>query len=609
MDLDLVKEIKQRADIVDVISYFLPSVQKKGKGYVAICPFHDDHDPSMQINKDKQIFHCYVCQSGGDVIEFVKKYNKCGFDEAVRKVCEIIGFDDPRLHKQTYEKKIDENLVPVYNCINELQKYYVYALTTEEGQIARNYLDKRHLSAEQTKKFGLGYAFLDGKMTIEYLKAKGFSLKNIENTGIALAQTSGMADNNQGRLIFPIKDASGQVCGFSARKINDDPEAPKYVNSPETVIFTKGNILYNYWQAKQTAKHDGYIYVVEGFMDVFALDSIGITSCVALMSTKLTKQHIDLIRRLGVEVRVCLDGDKPGQTAMMKLMAQLDEAHLPYRLVSLPGEIRDPDEILKQDGEEALQKFVTTLVDPFQFALNYYQNTSPLGTIEDKKKVINHFMPMIASLKDKLIQDDYIYKLADATGFSSGAIRNYLSAFKSHQKPQEEVLTNVNSEINTELDLKKLSKELRRLTLAERTLLDMMFESKEAIAFYEENVKYFTTEVYRTIANFLINQVKESGEINPTDLISEMQASEAKYKDEAISEVSALSVKESKTKLTKESLEEISKVINEERTRIYERKKLEKELEGKTPMEKAKIMAEYYSSKEPISDTPIREDK
>ncbi len=596
-DADLIKEIKQRADIVDVISYYLPSVQKKGKGYVAVCPFHDDHDPSMQISKDKQTFHCFVCQTGGDVIEFVKEYEKCSFNDAILKVCDIIGFDDPRLHKQTYQPKVDENLIPVYNCINELQKYYVYALATEEGQVARDYLAKRHLSDAQAKKFGLGYALKDGKMTIEYLKAKGFSLKNIENTGIALAQTSGMCDNNQGRLIFPIKDANGQVCGFSARKIVEDPDAPKYVNSPETVIFTKGNILYNYWQAKQTAKHDGYIYVVEGFMDVFALDSIGITSCVALMSTKLTKQHIELIRRLGVEVRVCLDGDKPGQTAMMKLMSQLDEAHLPYRLVSLPGEIRDPDEILKQDGEETLQKFVNTLVDPFQFALNYYKNTSPLGTIDDKKKVIKHFMPMIASIREKLVRDDYIYKLADATGFSSGAINNYLRDFMSKRGSNNDSVLNVNADFGSTTDLKSVSKDVRRLTLAERTMLDMMFESKEAIAFYETNIKYFTDEIYRSIANFLIEQVKTNGEIDPSSLITEMELSEVKNKEKVISTVSAITSNESKVKLSKNSLEEISKVINEERTRLYEKKKVSDALEGLTPEERAKIIADYLSKK------------
>ena len=597
IDFDLVKEIKQRADIVDVISYYLSSVQKKGKGYVAVCPFHDDHDPSMQISKDKQTFHCFVCQTGGDVFTFVQKYDKCSFEEAVRKVCDIIGFDDPRLHKQVYQKKIDENLVPVYNCINELQKYYVYALTTEEGQIARDYLEKRKISAEQASKFGLGYALKDGKMTIEYLKAKGFSLKNIENTGIAIAQTSNMSDNNQGRLIFPIKDGNGQVCGFSARKIVEDPEAPKYVNSPETVIFTKGNILYNYHLAKQSARHDGYIYVVEGFMDVFAFDTIGITSCVALMSTKLTKQHIELLRKLGVEVRICLDGDKPGQAAMMKLMAQLDEAHLPYRLVSMPGEVRDPDEILKQDGEDKLKVYVNSLVDPFNFALNYYQNISPLSTIEDKKKVIHHFMPMIASLNDKLVQDDYIYKLATATGFTAAAIKNSLKDYKLKSNKSSEPLTFVNAEVNTSLDLQKLSRDIRRLTLAERTVLDLMFVSDEAVKFYESDIKYFYNEIYRTIANFVVDQYRSEGSVDSSKILDQINALEIKNKEQLISEISAISFRKDKAKFSKRTLEDCETVINEERTKIYEKNALKQACLGKSPEEQARIIAEYISKK------------
>ena len=595
IDFDLVKEIKQRADIVDVISYYLTSVQKKGKGYVAICPFHDDHDPSMQISKDKQTFHCFVCQTGGDVFTFVQKYDKCSFEEAVRKVCEIIGFDDPRLHKQSYQRKVDENLVPVYNCINELQKYYVYALTTEEGQVARDYLAKRKLSQEQCAKFGVGYAFKDGKMTIEYLKAKGFSLKNIENTGISIAQTSGMSDNNQGRLIFPIKDSNGQVCGFSARKINDDPDAPKYVNSPETVIFTKGNILYNYHLAKQTARHDGYVYVVEGFMDVFAFDTIGITSCVALMSTKLTERHIELLRKLGCEIRICLDGDKPGQSAMMRLMAQLDDAHLSYRLVSVPGEVRDPDEILKQDGEEKLKTYVNTLVDPFNFALNYYKNTSPLGSIEDKKKVIHHFMPMIASIKDKLVQEDYIYKLSEATGFTASAIRNSLRDFRGKKSNSSDSLTNVNAEVNTSLDLSKLSRDIRRLTLAERTVLDLMFVSDEAIKFYEQDVKYFYNEVYRSIANFILEQFKETGKIDSSEMINQLNAIEIKNKDQIINEISAINFRKDKAKYSKKTLEDCNTVINEERTKIYEKNALRQACQGKSVEEQAKILKDYIS--------------
>ena len=598
IDFDLVKEIKQRADIVDVISYYCSSVQKKGKGYVAVCPFHDDHDPSMQISKERQTFHCFVCQTGGDVFTFVQKYDKCSFEEAVRKVCDIIGFDDPRLHKQVYAKKIDENLVPVYNCINELQKYYVYALTTEEGKDAREYLEKRKLSQEQCAKFGVGYAFKDGKMTIEYLKAKGFSLKNIENTGICKAQTSGMSDNNQGRLIFPIKDANGQVCGFSARKINEDPEAPKYVNSPETVIFTKGNILYNYHLAKQEARHEGYIYVVEGFMDVFAFDTIGISSCVALMSTKLTKQHIDLLKKLGVEIRICLDGDKPGQAAMMQLMAQLDEARLPYRLVSVPGEVRDPDEILKQDGEDKLKVYVNSLVDPFNFALNYYQNISPLGSIEDKKKVIHHFMPMIASLDSRLVQDDYIYKLAEATGFTPQAIRNSLKDFKNKALKPAPALTNVNEEFDTSLNLKKIDRDVRRLTLAERQVLDLMFVSDDAIKFYEQDIKYFYNEVYRAIANFILEQHKSAKDIDSSAMIDELNTLDIKNKDEIISEITAIGFRKDKAKYSMKTLEDCQVVINEERTKIYEKNVLKQQCEGKSPEEQARIIAEYLKKKE-----------
>ena len=597
IDFDLVKEIKQRADIVDVISYYCSSVQKKGKGYVAVCPFHDDHDPSMQISKERQTFHCFVCQTGGDVFTFVQKYDKCSFEEAVRKVCDIIGFDDPRLHKQVYAKKVDENLVPVYNCINELQKYYVYALTTDEGKAAREYLEKRKLSQEQCAKFGVGYAFEDGKMTIEYLKAKGFSLKNIENTGICKAQTSGMSDNNQGRLIFPIKDANGQVVGFSARKIKEDPEVPKYVNSPETVIFTKGNILYNYHLAKQEARHEGYIYVVEGFMDVFAFDTIGITSCVALMSTKLTKQHIELLKKLGVEIRVCLDGDKPGQAAMMQLMAQLDEARLPYRLVSVPGEVRDPDEILKQDGEDKLKAYVSSLVDPFNFALNYYQNISPLGSIEDKKKVIHHFMPMIASLDSKLVQDDYIYKLAEATGFTSQAIRNSLKDFRGKSAKPAQTLTFVNEEIDTSLNLKKIDRDVRRLTLAERTVLDLMFVSDEAIKFYEQDIKYFYNEVYRAIANFILEQHRSAKDIDSSAMIDELNTLDIKNKDEIISEITAIGFRKDKEKYSRKILEDCQVVINEERTKIYEKNVLKQQCEGKSPEEQARIITDYLKKK------------
>ncbi len=592
IDYDVLKEIKERADIVDIISYFLPSVQKKGRNYVCICPFHDDHKPSMQISKEHQTFRCFVDNIGGDVFTFVQKYEKCTFEESVRKVAEIIGYDDPRLHKKTYQKPVDTDLVPVYDCITELQKFYKYCLITDEGKIARDYLEKRQLSADQQAKFGLGYSLSDGKRTIEYLKQKGFSFKNIEDTGIALLQTSGMSDNNAGRLIFPIFDKSGQVVGFSARKMTSGDDAPKYVNSPETRIFNKRKVLYNFNNAKQTVKHDGYIYLVEGFMDVFALDSIGITSCVALMSTKLTNDHIDELRKLNVEVRVCLDGDRPGQEAMMQIISQLNEARIHARYVSQAGELRDPDEILKQDGPEALKAYVNSLVDPFDFIIAYYESTSPLSSNEDKKKVINHFVPMISRLKSSLDADNYIYKLEKVTGFSAQAIRNLVEKYKSGQKIEK---VNNKTDVIVEHKGKGVPRELRRLEFAESMVVEQMMVDKEAVIFFEEKIKYFYNETYRVLANFLVDFVHNypDAPITPSALIDIVSLSNVNNKEEVVNLLTSLSFKVSTIKYSPEALKDCEKIITEERTKVYERNNLLKAFEGKSVQEQARLMDEY----------------
>ena len=591
IDSNLAKEIKARADIVDVISYYLNSVQKKGRRYAAVCPFHDDHDPSLQIDKEKQIFRCYVCGTGGDVFSFVQSYEKCSFFDAIKKVAEIIGYDDPRLHERVQVKKVDETLTPIYNCLTELQKFYAYGLTTEEGKIARDYLDKRHLSVEQREKFGLGYAFKDGKMVIQYLQQKGFSLKNIEGTGIALVQTTGMNDNNSGRLIFPIKDHNGQVVGFSARRLVDDDSA-KYVNSPDTKAFTKSNVLYNYYLAKQTAKHDGFVYVVEGFMDVFALDSIGITSCVALMSTKLTNRHVEMLRNLGVEVRLCLDGDNPGQAAMMKIMTQLDEAHIPYRLVSVPLEVRDPDEILKQDGEDKLKAYVNTLVDPFNFALNYYKNISPLGSVDDRKKVINHFLPTIHALNSQLEKDDYIYKLSDATGFSAQAIRNALKEYAEKHRESNEPTYNVNIELDETPSINKVDRKMYRLDLAEFYFLRLMFLDKQAVDFYKENIRWFANEQYRTVANFIIERTDSENEVTYSNIINDIQISELPDSAALVDLVTKIGLMPT-INYSEKLMNDTYEVILSERSRIHTRSSLKKALEGKSPQEQARLVATY----------------
>lgn len=588
-DHDLLQEIKSRADIVDVISSYI-NVIKKGRRYAAVCPFHDDHNPSMDINKEKQTYHCYVCHHGGDVFSFVADYEKISFGEAVKRVCEIIGFDDPRLHKNEPIKQVDVNIQTLYYCINELQKFYEYGLQTEEGKAARAYLSKRQLSDEQVAKFALGYALNDGKLTVSYLQQKGFSLKNIEDIGIALVRTAGTSDSNAGRLIFPVKDANGQVVAFSARKMTSGDDAPKYVNSPETKIFHKSNVLYNFHIAKQSAKHDGYLYVLEGFMDVFALDSIGITSAVALMGTKLTENHLAMIRRLNVEVRLCLDGDKAGQEAMMGIMASLDKAGIHYRLVSQPGEFRDPDEILKQDGEDKLKVYINTLVDPFNFALNYYRNYSPLGSMEDKKKVVAHFAPMLANMKSKLEFEDYLYKLAEVTNINANAIREYVEDVRK-AKPKEE-----RASLERDDDFERVNKikELSRLARAERLMLAYMINSKDAIKYYEDKIGYFTNNINRQLAHYVMEYNSQYQEINPSMIMDMISSNdEEKDKGELISLLADVSNDDYSNENEKEILEDCYKVIVDEKNKMFNRTTIEKALEGKDPKEQARLLNDY----------------
>ena len=590
-DSSLVDDILKQADIVNVISSYI-NVIRKGRNYVALCPFHDDKNPSMMISKEKQIFKCFVCGAGGNAISFVEKYEKIPFTEAIRKTAEIVGFHDVRLNKPLEHVQIDETITPLYECIEDLTTYYQFGLSTEEGSGAREYLAKRNIAPEQQERFRLGYAIKDGKGTISFLEQKGYSLKTIESIGVALAKANGTSDSNAGRLIFPIQDIDGKVIGYSARKLFDETEGPKYVNSPETKLFHKSSVLYNFHNAKLTAKHDGYIYVLEGFMDVFALDRIGIKSAIAIMGTALTKEQAMILRRLNVEIRLCLDGDSAGQMAMMRIMSVFDAAGIKYRLVSEPGNEKDPDEILQKDGEEKLRKYLNSLVDPFEFALNYYQHTNPLGSLEDRQKVVNHFLPMLIQINKGIDLDDRIYKLAKVTRFEPKAIAKFIEEARRQTSTITPQVANL-----PEMEFKPFRNDLRRLQNAERQLLYNMFQDKNAVDFYEQNVQFFYIEVYRHIALHIIDYLSKHEQLDVSLLINEISLKEAANKDEIINEITSLNVKNLYPKATEEGLNEVRDVIKEETQNLYEKEALKKSLIGKTPREQARIIDDYNRRK------------
>ncbi|MCF0107803.1 MAG: DNA primase, partial [Bacilli bacterium] len=391
-DDSLITDVLEHADIAKIIGSFIPVI-KVGRSYKAKCPFHDDTSPSMMISPEKKIFKCFVCGHGGSAISFVQQYLHISFFEAMKKVAELSGYSDPRLEKNVAKKASDPKREPLLKCLHDLTLYYQYALSTPEGKEGAEYLDKRNLTKEIRDKYKIGYAFKDGKATIDFLKSRGHSLKTIEDTGVSAMMNGAYFDKNQGRAIFPICDKDGNVIGYSARRIHDTDEA-KYVNSPETYLFHKSSVLYNYHIAKEAARIKGCVYVCEGFMDVFALASIGEDNAVALMGTALTDEHIAMLRNLNVEIRLCLDGDLPGQTAMMKASKKLEEAGLKCLIVDNHGSTKDPDEIINEDGKEALQAYINKLLTRVDFALNYFERSNPLKTNEEKKNLIKQFIPI-----------------------------------------------------------------------------------------------------------------------------------------------------------------------------------------------------------------------
>ena len=587
---ELTKDVLAHSDMVGVISSYI-HLTRKGRNFWAPCPFHDDSNPSLSVNPEKRIWKCWVCGFGGTEINFVQRYEKIGYFEALKKVAEINGYVDERLEGFVKQKPVDEKKVPLLKALNDLTIYYQYALNTEEGKEGLDYFESRNLDANCRAKYRLGYSFKDGKATCDFLQSKGHSLKTIDDIGIAVLSNGNYVDKSAGRVIFPICDADGNVIGYSARRLGSGPEA-KYVNSPETYLFHKSNVLYNFHIAKEKAKLNGFIYVCEGFMDVFALGKIGIDNAVALMGTALTKEHIGMLRSLNAEVRLCLDGDLPGQKAMMEASKALAKAGINVRIVDNQNSPKDPDEILNQDGPEALKRYVNNLISRIDFALNYFKNTNPLTTLDSKKALIKQFIPILLDIKSQLELDSYLIKLAGVTGFEVQAIRDLLRKARLEAKEQNSDPSVVIRDFHPE------RKVLRRLELAERELLYQMLNNQEAIYFYEENVGGFYDDVYREVANYVIDYAKIHDNFSMLDIMSSIESSELENKDSLVREIVDMSLEPMhNTKCSKELLENLLASMNEEKEKIFEKDTLELSLSGKDPLEKARILAEYNRRK------------
>lgn len=583
----IAEDVLKHADIVQVISSYLPLI-KQGKNYKAVCPFHDDTNPSLVVSPEKQFFKCFVCGTSGTAISFVQKYEKISYGEAIKKVADIVGYHPEGLDSISRPKKVDERRESLLKCLHDLCLYYQFALNTPEGKEGLDYFESRKLDAPLRNKYKLGYAYKDGKATINYLQKKGHSIKTIEDTGVAkMISVGNYADMNEGRVVFPICDIDGNVIGFSARRLVNDDTA-KYMNTPETYLFHKSSNLYNIHIAKEAAKLKGYIYICEGFMDVYALSKIGIDAAVAIMGTALTNEHIQILRGLNVEIRLCLDGDLPGQSAMMKISKALSKAGLKYRVVDNQGSSKDPDEILNKDGKEALEEYLNKLTTQVEFALNYYLRSNPLKTVDEKKALIKEFLPILSKINSQIELDTYLRKLEKITGFDVESIRGVVK--KARLSTADDSVDSTSKIIE---EYRPENKELQKLLTAERELLYQMTQNKSAVGFYEAKTPGFYDDVYRTIANFVVEYAASHEMMDDVGLMSLLESSDLENKERIIRDLVSIYSETHPQECTEELLNNLLDTIVSERKRISEEDVLSQSLEGKSELEKARIINEF----------------
>src|SRR5258706_584887 len=381
------EQIRAASDIVDVIGSYLP-LKRAGANFSALCPFHKEKTPSFSVNPHKQIFYCFGCHKGGDVFTFVKEYESIDFPEAVRRLAERAKI--PLEHEQAGgepTRHLKESLLQIHEQITQR---WQNALANEAGgQIARDYLDRRGVSAEAVKLFRLGYAPDLWDDTVNWAKSKGHEHDLVEKAGLILRKEGGANyyGRFRGRLMFPICDEQGRVIGFSGR-IRSDEKTAKYVNSPETPIFTKSKVFFGLDKSKRALLDAEYAIVCEGQLDLIACFMAGVENIVAPQGTAFTADHARILKRYVEEVVLCFDSDDAGQNAAVRSLDSLLASGLAVRVAVVPAP-HDPDSFIKANGGEAFRKLIESAAGFFDYHLKRLCATNDIATDKGRLAVLH----------------------------------------------------------------------------------------------------------------------------------------------------------------------------------------------------------------------------
>ena len=407
-----IEQIRAASDIVDVVGSYLP-LKRAGANFTALCPFHREKSPSFNVNPHLQIFKCFGCHKGGDVFAFVKEYESLDFPEAVRRLAERarIPLEYEKTAAGQESRSLKEKLLQIHEQITER---WQGALTNEAGgQIGRDYLAKRGVSAEAVKLFRLGYAPEAWDDTVNWARSKGHELSVVEKAGLIIRKegSDNFYDRFRGRLMFPICDELGRVIAFSGRVLSGDEKTAKYVNSPETPIFTKGKVLFALDKAKRSILEAGCVVVCEGQLDTISCHSHSVTHVVAPQGTALTGHHVRILRRYTDDIILCFDGDNAGRKAAARGFDELIALGVPFRVAEIPAP-EDPDSFLKKFGVKAFFELLVQSRDFFEWYLQYLIELHDDKTDRGRIAIVRGMGEVLNHPQNNVLTDTYVQRTA-----------------------------------------------------------------------------------------------------------------------------------------------------------------------------------------------------
>ncbi len=564
MNNDLANQIRQKADIVDIIGERIPLVSR-GKNFFGVCPFHDDSNPSMCVSREKQIYTCFSCHATGNVYTFLMNYEHIDFKEALKYLGEKVGVNVSNINIKKKVSKFDK----LYEAYNFSVKYFQNNLSSTIGKEARKYLNNRKITDEVIKEFEIGLSLESRDDLTKLLINKNYDLGVLNRIGLS----SDDHDIYNDRIMFPLYDVSGQVVGFSGRIYKDNGQN-KYLNTKETDIFKKGEMLYHYHVAKEECRLSKSVIVMEGFMDVIRASSVGIKNTVALMGTALTNNQFNLIKRLSNNIILCLDGDGPGVHAALNIGENLLNQGVEVKVVVLPDD-NDPDSYILNNGKDKFIGLIENALNYSDFKMNQLRENVDFRSDEEKANYINNVLKETSKINDSIRVEIVLKRLAKEFDLGYNTLEMRLNDIRSF-KPVEKSI---------EIPVKKDNIRKTKYEKAVEQIIYFMLNNDWVISQVEFKKLIFPSEVARMLVSEIIYYYKTYGYINVPDFYTYVQD-----KEDILVLLNSVLADNYNESTTKEELFLYFNVVNEYR-RKEEIKRLTSLMKKEVdPIEQAKIV-------------------